>query len=135
MSDELKAAVERLRRGRTGEDARAIYPDIPARDRSIAMATDNALVVSAYLAEHKPDDAEPIDAGWLRRVGAIQDDHPIKFTFSREHAMPIGLWSVDDGWKAMLIHSEHAASCIVRGLKTRYDVRNLAAALQITLND
>ena len=88
---------------------------------------------AAYLAEHPADDAEPIDGPWLRSVGAVKEDHPDKWTFRREDALDVGLWHVDDGWKAMLLYGECAASCIRRGLKTRGDVRRLAAALGIQL--
>jgi hypothetical protein len=36
--------------------------------------------------------------------------------FYRDDALPIGLWSVDDGWKAMLIHGPHSASALARGV-------------------
>lgn len=76
----------------------------------------------------------PIDEDWLRSVGAKKHEwHPDKWTFYRDDAMPVGLWIVDDGWKAMLIHTESAASCMVRGLKTRGDVHQLAKCLHIPL--
>ncbi len=80
-----------------------------------------------------PPDSEEVTAthDWLTSLGGIQEVHPWKIRFDRKDAMPIGLWRVDDGWKAMLIHHEHAASCIVRGLITRADVLRLLAALGI----
>lgn len=74
-------------------------------------------------------DSEPVDEAWLRSEGWEKQDHPIKWDWYRDDALPIGLWHVDDGWKAMLIHHEHAASCLVRGLKTRGAVRALLFAL------
>ena len=53
----------------------------------------------------------------------------------RDDALPIGLWSVHDGFKAMLVHHPNAATCMVRGLKTRGDVRRLCAALGVPLTD
>jgi hypothetical protein len=86
----------------------------------------------AYLALHDPT---PLDEAWLKAVGAKDDDHPAKVHFERDDALPIGLWHVLDGWKAMLIHAPHAATCIVRGLTTRGQFRQLAAALGIDLRE
>lgn len=74
-----------------------------------------------------------IGAAWLCSVGGIQDEHPRKITFTRNDGLAIGLWHVDDGWKAMLIQTENCQSCIVRGLTTRGEVRRLCAALGIEL--
>ncbi len=66
-----------------------------------------------------------VDGAWLSGLGAAQEDHPNKWLFDRRDALPIGLWIVDDGWKAMLVISVSCQSCIVRGLKTRGEVFDL----------
>lgn len=76
--------------------------------------------------------AQPVTEEWLRSAGAKKHDwHPVKWTFFRDDALAIGLWHVDDGWKAMGILAEHSSICIVRGLQTRGDVLRLLAALGI----
>lgn len=88
----------------------------------------------AYLAEHPVDDDEPVTKDWLMSCGGIREDHPQKVSFNRHDALSVGLWIVVDGWKAMLLHSASAASCIVRGLTTRGQVRILCKSLGIELN-
>lgn len=89
----------------------------------------------AYLSEHPADDEEPFDKAYLVSLGGNNDWHPQKVTFKRPDCLDIGLWLVDDGWKVMLMHTEHAASCIVRGITTRRQFRDLARALAINLNE
>lgn len=102
--------------------------------KQIAHAADE--VGLAYRIEHPAGDDAPVTEEWLRSVGAIGDEwHMPQFTFHRKDALPVGLWRIDDEWKAMLIYGEHAASCIVRGLKARGDVRLLCRALRIPLNE
>ena len=82
------------------------------------------------------DDDLPITAEWIVSIGAKSTDHKDKFRFYRsDYSLKIGLWSVVDGWKVMLEHREEWATCIVRGLKTRDDLRNLARALRIELKE
>lgn len=111
MSDEILKAAERLRRHWDAEDS---------------CRADEITLAKAWLMEH---DQKPIEKKWLQSLGAKVEDHPDKVTFDRQDALPVGLWSVDDGWKAMLIHHPNAATQIVRGLKTRGDVRRLLLAL------
>lgn len=62
----------------------------------------------------------PVTAEWLINTwDGHQEDHPQKVTFYRDGALPVGLWSVDDGWKAMLKHSDVAATCMRRGITTQ----------------
>ncbi len=96
---------------------------------------DAKTITDAYLSEHPADDEQVIDETWLKGAGFVKEDHPQKWRVTREDALPLGLWSVDDGWKAMLIHTAHASSCIVRGLTTRSDVRRLCTALGIKLQE
>lgn len=126
MADEQAAAVERLRNKNTQGWQYRFGPPV---------VDDLRVVADLYLAEHRADDCESVTEDWLRSVGAVHDEHPIKWTFQRKDAMDIGLWHVYDGWKAMLLHTEHWSSCIVRGIKTRGDVRRLCAALNIPLTE
>jgi hypothetical protein len=91
-------------------------------------------VAAAYLDEHPADDGEAVTEEWLLAVGFQKHEwHPSKVTFVRADALDIGLWNVDDGWKAMVLMSEHSASCIRRGLRTRGEVRRLCQCLGIEL--
>jgi hypothetical protein len=129
--NDVQAAAERIRRFKAGKDAMAdIWPEFDNTD--LGRRIDYATLARAYLALHDPT---PIDETWLKAVGAKDDDHPAKVHFERDDALPIGLWHVLDGWKAMLIHAPHAATCIVRGLTTRGQFRQLAAALGIDLRE
>ena len=123
MNDELRSAAERLRSGFEYEHCPDYWRD----------CDDARLLAAAYLSLVPADSELAIDEPWLRSVGAVKEDHPSKWNFRREDALDVGLWLVDDGWKAMLLYGEHAASCIRRGLNSRGDVRRLAAALGIQL--
>lgn len=130
MSDELRAAVERLMNPKARNDRNVLNSWWPV------MIRDLTVVANAYVEEHPADSETPIDDEWLRSVkGRKHEWHPDKWEFYRDDALPVGLWRVDDGWKAMLIYAEHAASCIRRGLKTRGDFRKLASALGIELEE
>lgn len=128
MSKELREKADRF--AKSHEIVSALCP-ITGYD---AMA-DAAEICRAYVAERPADDDEPLEKSWLFSVGGEKDyyEHPDKVHFSRHDALAIGFWSADDGWKAMLIHHENAASCIVRGLKTRGEFRRLCAVLGIRL--
>lgn len=133
MSDDTKAARERLRRIAKGESYASVYKTefvLGGYEEA-----DRQKIVDNDLASNPPDDDEAIDEAFLRSVGAENDDHPHKWTFHREDALSIGLWNVGDGWKAMLRHAAHAATCIVRGIKTRGQLRRLCLALGIPLTE
>jgi hypothetical protein len=131
MSNDVQAAAERLRRLYNANDSYAEVYGVEQTGAGLQQRDEQA-VVAAYLALHDPT---PLDEAWLKAVGAKDDDHPAKVHFERDDALPIGLWHVLDGWKAMLIHAPHAATCIVRGLTTRGQFRQLAAALGIDLRE
>lgn len=102
---------------------------------AIEVVLDAYLSLTATPEPARLDDGDvAVDEAWLKSVGCIREDSPpIKWTFRREDALDIGFWCVDDGWKAMLIHHESAASCMVRGLKTRGQVRKLLESLGVPL--
>ena len=135
QSSEAREAAERLRsltyRGmgdwRTPSGERLDDEDVNELKTELA---------GAWLTDNPADDDEAITAEWIVSIGAKATDHKDKFRFYRsEYAVTIGLWSVSDGWKAMLEHREEWATCIVRGLKTRGAVRRLASALGIQLKE
>lgn len=122
-------AAERLRRNKKANVCRRCRGSGEVQDQY----TDGSFARSLSPCPDCDPNNAPIDAVWLRSVGAKKHEHPDKWTFYREDALPVGLWHVDDGWKAMLIHTESWASCIVRGLHTRGDLIRLASALGIEL--
>lgn len=146
MSDELRAAAERLRMVKSGKHPVIVYNTgkapkgfigdwnfVRAEDSALAsMASDNEELADAYLAEHDPT---LLDEDWLIAVGGRQEDHPMKITFHREDALSVGLWHVDDGWKVMLLHSARSASCVVRGVATRGRFRRLADDFSIPIRE
>ena len=79
------------------------------------------------------DDDTPATRQWLLQCGGRGEDNQIKVTFKRRNALAIGFWQVSDGWKVMLIHHDYAASCIVRGLQTRGEVRRFCSAVGVVL--
>lgn len=103
-------------------------PPEPSAEDALRNITPNC---DEWAAEHPADENEPIDHQWLRSIGARKDDHPQKWTFERDDNLPIGLWHVDDGWKAVLILAPNASATIVRGIKTRGQLRKLAEVLGI----
>jgi hypothetical protein len=111
----VREAVERIKQG-------------PA----VVSLADFAIVAHAALPLF---DETPIDKAWLVSVGGLAEDHPDKITFCRPDAMAIGLWNVSDGWKAMMLHTPDWAGCVVRGLKSRGQLRLLALALGIPLTE
>lgn len=117
-----EAIVETYLAGRFGE--------VPAVVKG-RMATLRAALAEPDPVQEAVDDGEAATESWLKKIGGVRDDRvTASLTFHREDAMSIGFWLVDDGWKAMLIHHEHAASCIVRGLKTRGEIRRLLLSLK-----
>lgn len=124
--DEL-AALERLRANDYSQPG-AIFDFVTQND-------DRALCAAALLRLVSEDDGEAIDKPWLLEIGGKAEDNRLKVIFERDDNLPIGLWDVDDGWKAMLIIAEYHAVQVVRGLKTRGDLRRLAAALGVTLKE
>jgi hypothetical protein len=147
MSDSVKAAAERLR---NTCDSNLFYW------RSSDCQRDQAILAYAYLAEHPADDSEPIDGCWLRGVGFTnKSDNIEQFIenewFSGEHRIEIQPEDGDYLGEEMriMIYSKPVWVCEVRNrshgwdesiavggdLKTRGDVRRLAAALGIALKE
>lgn len=107
--------------------------DILAKARKVFHG-DRMLATTEAIAAYQAEQTERellVDGAWLSGLGAAQEDHPSKWLFDRRDALPIGLWIVDDGWKAMLVISVSCQSCIVRGLKTRGEVLDLCKTLGV----
>ena len=70
MDTETKAALDRLRSEGQGEN---VYPSwFP--DYDMEVRKDVRTLADAYLAEHPPDDDEPVTKEWLAAKGAIFHD-------------------------------------------------------------
>jgi hypothetical protein len=65
VTDELRAAAERYRRGEDGYRNSDPTLDPTGWMASAAHDGDARLLAAAYLAEHPDDDGEPIDFEWL----------------------------------------------------------------------
>lgn len=67
--DELRAAVERVRRWKAGEWLSTIYPGRPDRSAEVAaLEVDWRDVSLAYLADHPADSDALVTEDWVRRV-------------------------------------------------------------------
>lgn len=141
ISDLIFMSEGAMRTAATWIEACPFENAIPHGERLVDLANQlrelpDKIAAFAALAEPDPvqeavDDGEAATESWLKKIGGVRDDRvTASLTFHREDAMSIGFWLVDDGWKAMLIHHEHAASCIVRGLKTRGEIRRLLLSLK-----
>ena len=142
MSNELK----RITKPEIIDPMLAILRDPTADDSEKSMAAStiveaiapdimqDAVNYLATLAAREGEDGQ-VTNEWLASIGGQQEVNPIKVTFNRGENQDIGLWRVDDGWKAMLIHAPHAASQMIRGLTTRGQVLALLTALQINTKE
>lgn len=95
MMSELREAVERLRE----------WSYKLNRDDATQLVRDYKVVVDAYLAEHRPDDDEPVTVEWLWSVGALPDGE-VTGQFG------IRLWDFNEEES----HGEHPAFHIVVSL-------------------
>jgi hypothetical protein len=121
--DELRAAVERVRRVEAGERLYEVYgPSVRGTDPS---HHDRQLIVWAYLREHPADSDLPVTQDWLASVGfepnpsSLTFDHgPLSLELSAENVGdPPSVEAVFDG--------------IVPHVNTRSAVRRLLRALGI----
>ena len=102
------------------------YEEVTVPRRTILRAI---AVGQAYVAEHKKDDAEPIDEAWLRSVGFkasgindlyANDGYCLSLTFGEDK-----IWTCGG----------HETIRLAKQPKTRKDVRRLASALGINLKE
>lgn len=145
MSDEARAAAERLLQAEVEQDIRqAVGNDT---DYCLHWADDVKAVANAYLAEHRPNDWEVIDEAWLREVGFDGDqfclctsDHDTEGTrlcIDITSGMEKRCWTQETWYKP------HPSGMKLREIEnvklplpiTRGDLRRLASALGITLTE
>ena len=129
--DVTTKAAERLRQLEADpQNMPEEYRTCGMHEQPVAVICDRADVSRAYLAEHPADDAEPLTISWLQSVllrcnvtayGTLEND---LFTF---RSGPDGAWAV---WTWQMDRDGEACLVVV---KTRGDVRRLAAALGIQL--
>lgn len=135
MTDELKAAAERLRQMRAASNAYdGGYPDTPEGRWQSQM--DHLALAEAYLSEHLPDEDEPADRAWRESVGFKTYDSPelrLRLpggSWGHEIELLCGLYlsAYDDGdW---FLDEAHWMTNPTRG-----QVRLLCHALCVTLED
>ena len=83
-------------------------------------------LIDENLSDHPADEEEAISREWLEtECGFRREEHPQKMTLVRHDALSIGLWDVEDGWKAMLHWHPKGAMEMFRGLTTRSQVYQL----------
>lgn len=125
VTDDVRAAVERVRRWRAGEWLAGIYPDTNDRAGELAcLETDWRDVSVAYLNAFPADDGEPVTEEWLLAAGFTVN--PLR---DRLEVGPAQWW--------------HFANCVLGidhhtgfwTLPTRGHVRRLCAALGIPLTE
>jgi len=123
-AERLRKAIERYRSYRIALSAwQGGDGDQPDYDQ---MPEDTCEIADAYLAEHPADDEEPIDAYFLRACGFDGDGQMQKYG----PGMRLGDIKVNHAWE----WSWHN-SWPFRELKTRGQLRRLAAALGIELTE
>lgn len=131
MSDDIRAAAERVRRwSNGGESQRVVYDftdevmdDFNYRMLENCATRDLKLLAAAYLAEHPADDDEPVDMDWFNSVGfAIEID-----LFAVRGIL--SFFRNSKGWNVTVVNSVP----VNRGDMTRGDVRRLCAALGVEL--
>lgn len=110
MSDELRAAAERLRRYYAGD--RSAYKGSPGDAAGVYTGD-----VLRLLAEHPADDAEPVTDEWLESIGHPTPPEPPQRGGHR--------------WMVLVVDGK-GSSYRLPNAATRGDVRRLLAALKVT---
>lgn len=123
--DDVTKAAERLRRTNEGEFLCNVYETIEAQPMGELyelFQKDKESVVAAYLAEHPADDAEPLTEPWLRSVGG------------KDGVATAGIWLNNTiGFRLDDLADVVVCNARPKNVKTRGDLRRLAAALGIQL--
>lgn len=121
MTQEIRAAAERLRRLEAGEHQDAVYGDFANAFRRL----DTQTLADAFLAEHPADDDEPDTEEWLRGVGFTdcKNDGLRLSILARYPNLGMPFWEV--------------CGTVIRLAqpKTRGQLRRLCAALGISLKE
>jgi hypothetical protein len=138
MSDELRAAAERLRQVKAGGPITVIYDrrdDLKDAFRLIDI--DRRILADAWLAQNPADDAEPADAAFVRRFGTpISDEGDgVIVKFDRPAIEPSVRLIWEKNWKG------DTRVCVGIGrdnfvqTDTRGVVRSLLTALRVPLTE
>lgn len=119
----IQQAAERLRQFYRGDD-------FPREYRDFDRDADRKLIIDAYLAEHDPT---PLDERWLRSVGF--DGGEIRMPLKKDGTLYVN--DCGDAEIELPCDSRKRDKHIVTmgDVRTRGDVRRLAAALGITLKE
>ena len=141
MTDELKAAAERIRRISGGENRVEVYGTTEKLSDGKWRNPHNDLLelVDAFLAEHPADDDVAIAEEWLKSVGFTEEGKqrwPVLVSPQSSKNGPICRIYYEplngcDGWQ---IGWKDACGSIPT-LDTRSEVRQLCIALRITLKE
>ena len=129
MSDELRAAAERVRRVEAGEPADQAYRAHPRRQ--FQQFADRGLMASAWLAEHPADDDEPISPEWLRSVGFTLTDAHVRYYSNRSRPPFVVVIASDGRLRLAVQNGSDVEGGDVCQKPTRGDVRRLCRALGI----
>lgn len=116
MSDEPKAAVERLRKAST-DGWMLAYSERPMFGHPSRQMEDWEIIAAAYLADHPADDDVLVTNEWIGGFG---------------HMESLRLWQNELGWN----WSWRGGYCgVLDSVKTRGDVRKLCRSLGIELKE
>lgn len=147
MTEDVRAAAERLRRIQNGERDYQVYPSkVRGTDPT---HLDKDTLVRAYLAEHPADDGGPVTPEWLRAVGFAEEDlgwQTCPLTGRPPNAFAIGgardgqyhhlgVWAGDGRWATYHLTADgfDGSETWLAWAETRGAVRRLCAALGVVL--
>lgn len=147
VSDDLKAAIERLRRIEAGEEQSVVYHDYAFYDEQCnARENDEAKVIAAYLHEHLAEDAAEVTqdtvASWGWAAASLKmKDWPIWLSPSSTRSGPVCAIRWEplngcDGW-AIINREDFSrwADTLIPPPESVGQLRRLCAALGIKLEE
>lgn len=133
MTNDLRAAAERLRRVLQGESLHGIYGSGPVpRSQETRFQRDCEDLARAYLASHPPDGETEIDEAWLVSVGFQWIDNKAMELESAECAL---WWSKESETVRIYAKGSAPGDYIDTATETRGQLRGLCAALGISLKE
>jgi hypothetical protein len=126
VTDELRAAAERVRRAKAGEHPFAIYGEDDAQTQGWH---DRKVLAEAWLAANPADDGEPVTEDWLRDQGWDSDGYDLPYwtlPAARRRGITIGVFTGKSRMSRLVFGREPVAQPATRG-----DVRRLLAAIGV----